>query len=251
MGVIGMSETQPRFDGFGIAMLGLAAMLCTGFVLVGSIRVPPAPDDNSVQHSMAIAAWAMVWVSVIGGGIGAASLYLIYRTLLEARRSASAAEDAVRTTERIGQAQVRAYVSIRKVTLNAPEDQTSELISLELLNSGQSPALHITAQVKLELVEIYVDAENYFEKTSLVISDDLPATTDTVITAALMFFKVPGPMLISLRRGPERNLIKVTVDLSYRTVFGETMTESARFYRGIKEEEKLLNSFENMELLRG
>jgi hypothetical protein len=138
-----MTEKKPRFDGFGIAMLGLAAIMSMGLVLVGSIRMPTAPDDNSVQHSMAIAAWAMVWVSVLGGGIGAFSLYLIYKTLLAAQQSAAAADANVAETRRIGEAQSRAYLSVAGATLIAVPRSQHWQIEFKISNSGLSPARDI------------------------------------------------------------------------------------------------------------
>jgi hypothetical protein len=147
-----MGDGGPRFDGIGLLLLGLSAVLLISVALVGGLHTPTAFDDTSVQVSQAWAAWAMVVVSVIGGLIGAISLFLIYRTLQAALRSAIAAEHAVAEarkatsiSEQIGKAQVRAYLTIGEVTLSIRGHILR--VTAEFANVGQSPARAVTLTV--------------------------------------------------------------------------------------------------------
>jgi hypothetical protein len=100
--------------------------------------------DLVAQQSMADAAWFMVMLTALTGVVGGLTLYLIFRTLQEAKRSADAGEAAVRearentvASERIGKAQVRAYLGIREVSVTFGMADAS--LEFTVFNAGQSP----------------------------------------------------------------------------------------------------------------
>lgn len=151
---------KPRYDGLGIAMLGFGVLLLIGFALFGGL-VPKiialacdadclAREDLGAQSSMAIAAWAMALITAVGAAIALATLIFVIATVSEARRSADAAEKAVEETRRIGQAQVRAYLMATPLSIEPtyhPEDWHHVKVRVGFRNSGQSPALNVTAHV--------------------------------------------------------------------------------------------------------
>lgn len=96
------------------------------------------PDwcDLAAQQSMAESTrgmhWA-AWATVIFSGVGA---FLIWRTLI-------ATQDTVAETRRIGEAQVRAYISPPRVSARIETENGIRWFRIEgyLSNSGNSPAL--------------------------------------------------------------------------------------------------------------
>lgn len=144
-------DERPRYDGLGIAMVGLAAMMLVGAVLTGFINAPKPADDTSVQQSMAWASWVMVVVTLGAGVIGAFSLYLIYRTLQAAQRSALAAEASVVETRVIGRAQGRAYLSLESASFRR-NTYFSVTFDLATLNAGQSPARNLEVAIDAKFV---------------------------------------------------------------------------------------------------
>jgi hypothetical protein len=97
--------------------------------------------DTTMQAHMALAAWSVVIVSALSG---AASLYLIWRTLQAAQRSAEAAWRTIDETRQIGRAGTRAYLSIGSVTWES--DMLFGTLTVTLQNTGQSPALNVRVE---------------------------------------------------------------------------------------------------------
>lgn len=151
-----MTDEKETFDGIGILLLGLAAMLLVGLAVTGFITAPKPVDDSTVQQSMAWASWAMVVVSIIAGAIGGVSLYLIYRTLQAAQRSAVAAERSLaqfeadaKTSRELSMAQYRAYMTVTEITLQEDAyDFRNTWFKWTVFNSGQSPARTVKLNIQ-------------------------------------------------------------------------------------------------------
>lgn len=156
--------------GEGIALA--AVVLGTCFVLwftvvsfwsaiVGSLQpemteaVNPAHYDLVAQRSMSAAAWWMVMITGLSVAVGAAGLYLIARTLQEAKRSADAAENAVAATLQIGKQQVRAYLNIDEALAKLDNHHVLFSVDADLRNSGQSPAQEVSGSARLRFVEFF------------------------------------------------------------------------------------------------
>src|SRR5690606_35748793 len=107
----------------------------------------------AAETSAAAAAWWSVAISAGSTVVGAAGLWLIYRTLIETQRSANAAHLAVQATaagtavtEKIGRAQTRAYISIQAVRFRfGPADLYFEI---EFSNEGQSPGRNVVFHIE-------------------------------------------------------------------------------------------------------
>jgi len=139
---------------FGIAFVVATVAANIWATIVGSLQ-PEIVDFNGTeydliaQRSMAAAAWWMVLITGTSTIVGSLGLYLIYRTLKEAKRSADAADKAVdashkaiETARQMGQAQVRAYVVITSVKM-FPDGYGSTVVDVQFQNSGQTPASKI------------------------------------------------------------------------------------------------------------
>jgi hypothetical protein len=246
-----MKDTGTRYDGIGLLLLGLAAILLVGLTLAGGIHVQEANAtcntdclarlDLSAQQSMGYAAWAMLVGTIVSAIIGAVSLWLIRENLIAARevnkhaeKSALAAEQAVQAaietaqiTQRLGQAQVRAYLVV--ASANAHFDHLgTTTVTFEFMNSGQTPAR-----------EISVETRWWFETTAptggwAVLREpvrerktrsDMPGQeTRTGVSQALQY--ITDDMVQELKQ-PYRFLLDVT--LICRDVFNIPLSETVSY----------------------
>lgn len=115
--------------------------------------------DVRAQEQMAIYALLMLVVTGIGVVYVAGTLNATRQTLSEAQRATRAAEEAVEVTRDIGQAQVRAYLTIAKVSFSIPADRSYQTVTITLLNSGQSPARKLNFYSRLTAEYIAFDPE--------------------------------------------------------------------------------------------
>lgn len=113
-----------------------------------------AEYDLSAQNRMAEWAFWMMVVTAITAGLTAVALWFIRGTLdatreavEEARNGTSAARRAVTETTRIGEAQVRSYLSVVGVNFSTTADDVSMVrrpkIEVVLNNSGATPAVNV------------------------------------------------------------------------------------------------------------
>jgi hypothetical protein len=99
---------------------------------------------NKATQSMKRAAWWSVGIVAFG------TLLLVW-TLCLTRRANEAAQDAVKATREIGEAQVRAYLSTTHVQVGHNRPNGNLSFTCDILNSGQSPARDAYALVKITL----------------------------------------------------------------------------------------------------
>jgi hypothetical protein len=97
------------------------------------------------------AQWLMTLFSFLATGISICALFWLKRTWDQARRSADAAWKAVDETQRIGEAQVRAYLSVSDVFVRLPETRDFLEITLYLRNTGNSPASKVISEIQLNI----------------------------------------------------------------------------------------------------
>lgn len=102
--------------------------------LIAQQRMADATEAmNEATQSMERAAW---WsVSIVGVG----TILLVW-TLFLTRSANRAAQEAVSVTQRIGEAQVRAYLGIVDVKVRKFATRQTPAYSFAIQNSGQSPA---------------------------------------------------------------------------------------------------------------
>lgn len=113
--------------------------------------------DLKAQQDMA--KWALLMFVVTGIGVGylALTLHTTKETLEEAARTTEAANRTVDETRRIGEAQVRAYLTFENAQFNY--GNTDIRLEFEIHNSGQSPARFILASTVSCTVFLGADAE--------------------------------------------------------------------------------------------
>lgn len=113
--------------------------------------------DVEAQTQMAFWAKAMFWAAFFSVVLTALGIILIWRTLIytrEAAKSAAAAvdqanaatvaaKDGVSVTQRIGEAQVRAYFGIEVLSGDVVEGRPL-VFTIKITNHGQSPAMNVS-----------------------------------------------------------------------------------------------------------
>lgn len=131
----------------------------------------PTHYDLIAQRSMNAAAWWMVMITGVSVVVGTAGLYLIARTLQEAKRSADAAEMAVQTTLKIGKQQVRAYLNIEDAEAKLGSYDLLFTVDADLRNSGQSPAQNVAGTARLRFIEFLTYPDGELNEDTLVVLD--------------------------------------------------------------------------------
>ena len=186
--------------------------------------------DLAAQRSMAMAAWWMVGITGASSVVGAAGLFLIFHTLREARRSADAAHATVETAREIGVAQTRAYITVVKARLKIYEDGLGAYCDLEVLNSGQSPALQLETRGTLRATVWgqRTDDEVWSCESDLPHSDVPAGSTNET---GLMFVKDLEEMgtLSALRETIPYLTFGLAIFVSYTDVFGIRRSDAFKF----------------------
>lgn len=174
--------------------------------------------DLAAQRSMALAAWAMVGLTIVATIVGGLSLALIYWTLDAARRSAVAAEKSLDLSRNVGIAQTRGYVTISLVGVSL---EPPVLIVLRLKNSGTTPAYDLRLVTDSHVKRIR-SGTAYATGGALVFLPDLASGDHKDIQTTTYF----NPNK-EIRDGTTRFNLKV--DITYTDIYGEVHQSLVEF----------------------
>jgi len=203
---------------FWIALgIGLVAGLMLSTALVGIPRAEHPPIigpasleflDLIAQRSMSDAAWWMVIITVVSALVGGLGLYLIARTLQEAKRSADAAEKTIL----MAQSAARAYllVDFAKVWFDA---SGGVFVEYQVSNSGQTPARNVAFKVDV-FASADRTAHRYHVGTSRKSRSDIPFQAKRPARAYIDGF---ADNEMSVREIPEYAII-VVITMEYEDV---------------------------------
>lgn len=119
-----------------------------------------SPSDTLAQWIMAIFTVAVV--------------VLVWKTLV-------ATQDMATDQRRIGEAQVRAYLSIVEFSFSFDETRSHPVIKIKVRNSGQSPARKIEVVVRFSFFPVVKDhfPPRHEDQTGVMWLNDAPAGMDT------------------------------------------------------------------------
>lgn len=124
-----------------------ALVECVGKQIAATREDQRAEYDLSAQDRMAEWAFWMMAAAVFTTALTAVALWFIKGTLDATRQAVHEAQSAVTETSRIGEAQVRAYLSVIGMNYTAKPKKAQMLpspeIELVLNNSGATPAINI------------------------------------------------------------------------------------------------------------
>ncbi|MHB0952583.1 MAG: hypothetical protein ACYC10_11695 [Allorhizobium sp.] len=118
--------------------------------------------NAATQAMAAYAYWSTVLV-----GVGTVLLFVTLFLTMQATR---AARDAVSVTREIGEAQTRAYLEFHEVSATVTDDGSAILIKGSVLNSGNSPAVGATVQLKWHVAASQVFDEKLWDSMPAAIS---------------------------------------------------------------------------------
>lgn len=175
-------------------------------------------QDLYAQQDMS--RWAF-WMMVIAGLtllVTALGIAWIRDTLIETRRAVRSADDAVRVTREIGEAQVRAYVSVDdvEVTVEIDDERVLWNVAAKVSNSGQSPAISVGLTL----------GGDTFEQSAISIRRDISAKNHAVFPITLV---TRGENLTFFDRDKTRSGLLIWATVSYADIFQKPRTENAQF----------------------
>ena len=237
-------RTLDAGEGIALAVL-TAGLLIVGWgtisgiwsAIVGSlqpemVKVKGKDYDLIAQRSMSAAAWWMVVITGSSTMVGGLGLYLIARTLQEAKRSADAAELAVQasqqaivTAREMGQAQVRAYLIVTELetSYNSGGTPREHFISATFENSGETPAGKIYVEI-----EVFAGTDDR-TKASILYRSETVSDLATGKAAKVAFWTdkiaaVPGNGDTSFWE------VELVLTITYEDVFGQDREIVTRYF---------------------
>jgi|GEM_PF-6962594 len=169
-------------------------------------------QDLTAQQTMAVWTMVVALTGMISLGITAAGVIAVWRTLEETRKAVeatSAGTQAMRETssqtERIGKAQVRAYLTPIKVEIDRTEVGTR--LEVTLKNSGQSPAFQARIGVRTTIVYKSPEPPGGIDVAKLLDSSSdsevIAAGATCVTTLDLRVEPGPAAWISAFARAPE------------------------------------------------
>lgn len=192
--------------------------------------------------------WLMVFTGVLAFatvGLGIATMFLYatgekqfrfairsgLRQSREMRASLKVSEEAVAETRRIGEAQVRAYISIKSIGLRFDGQQADPVVTFLPTNSGQSPARNFIWNVGLQyesdgVVRSVTFNRKWLENTGI----DIPSTADAPQAENAHIPGMSANLLIN-DTDSSRNtyLARIRIDLRYTDIFSRDWFDETYF----------------------
>jgi hypothetical protein len=182
--------------------------------------VARADQDLVAQQRLSLAAAYAAIAALVTAAIAAAGLWYLRATLVTWRVS-------VAETRRIGEAQVRCYLSVAKVVVDFT-DHRAPLVSCKIVNSGQSPALATTWRTQL----VYDDGEAQSESALYAPCEPRDGITisakDSAIPTDIDVFHDLSDGLRRIEEGTDILLFCV-IRIAARDVFGQVVDQSESF----------------------
>ena len=179
-----------------------------------------ADQDLVAQQRLSLAAAYAAIAALVTAAIAAVGLWYLRETLATWRVS-------VAETRRIGEAQVRCYLSVAKVVVDFT-DHRAPLVSCKIVNSGQSPALATTWRTRL----VYDDGETQSESALYAPCEPRDGITisakDSAIPTDIDVFHDLSEGLRRIADGTDIMLFCV-IQIAARDVFGQMVDQSESF----------------------
>lgn len=199
-------------------------------------------EQRDLDAQEAMAKWAkwMFWTSAVMAVLTALALFAIVRTLHHTRRAADAsdgmlkeaivatraAQDAVEATRDVGEAQVRAYLSIASVFFDIGEDLRHCKVAVVVNNSGNSPARisELRAESRQYNIEEYNDLDPAHGAIEFPLTGEIlrPTAGAGIVASGGQVTYAHLPFRDSALRQrflDQENYLVVGIDLAYIDVF--------------------------------
>jgi hypothetical protein len=219
--------------------------------LLGAWLPIPPPQKNAIAASQKIPegktkqidpnerlANYTLWLTIFSGALavlGGLELYWIVRQETWMKKSVAAAQNAVKETRRIGEAQVRAYVKIKQVTIDfidMGEKIGADAAHVHIIasNAGQSPARNFAWNPVIQYMGGKRKALDGGRTRSL--EDVLGAsisTGDPIAESVIVPAMSPSGYAAGSEEMIEQFFVRIRIDFAYTDVFDRRITDSAQF----------------------
>ncbi|MDX3973256.1 hypothetical protein [Shinella sp.] len=178
--------------------------------------------------------WAMAGFSALATIFSVWAVFIVRDTLKETRNAVRAANESVAIAQRVGQAQVRAYLQISGGKYEAYDRMVR--LHLDIENTGSSPANSVIMSVEI-YSEIIKRGTTGFPIPELVMHEGVPFRIDNITAsggrvASTFIEPESGPgddYLLLYMAIVSGSWFKIRCKLSWKDVFGEDQTETFRF----------------------
>lgn len=177
-------------------------------------------QETTAGWTFIMSAAALLGVLLSGGGV-----VLVWTTFGETRRTNE-------ITREIGEAQVRAYLSVVDATL-VSDASREVVVVMKLRNSGNSPALDVRIDSVMKLFRFRGPYAGTFsgEIHSGAPWDDIPSGEEQPRDQKIYYeFDVPQKVGVTFLGSEHAGSLRVTAKISYRTVFDKTPRDFTLFY---------------------
>ncbi|MFC4669022.1 hypothetical protein ACFO5X_10690 [Seohaeicola nanhaiensis] len=173
-------------------------------------------EDLAAQKGMALWAKSLLILTVVTTGTAVLALIYVRLTLIETQKMA-------KDTREIGEAQVRAYVSIDEATVDISEKDGVFIgvFSLTVRNSGQSPARGVNVQFAWE--------KDASQSSGPVMGDLASGMTYNVIDYST---QLPGKNVMFFENPDLKTVVRLFIWIQYADVFarqGQKILEGGEF----------------------
>lgn len=121
-----------------------------GWSAIGLVEADTQVNDTWLGDG--IAQWIMAIASVFGLFVSAWAVFLVKGTLDATHTATNAAENSVRVSRELGEAQIRAYLYCESARFE--RDARSLTVWVDICNSGQSPATNLQVEGSLTVYEV-------------------------------------------------------------------------------------------------
>jgi hypothetical protein len=168
---------------------------------------------NEATQSMKYAAW-------VSTGLVALGTCLLIWTLRLTRQANLSARDAVAVTRRIGEAQVRAHLTITNIKVLPEKEWPHFTVTFCIRNTGQTQTRGLEFSRAVELTEgefLPVQPDNVWMR-----EDDLGPGESVTVDSFLVYTQKPNRTVIA----GDRVAISACVNLRFDDVFGNRITET-------------------------
>lgn len=141
-----------------------------------------------------------------------------------------AGKQTIKETRRIGEAQVRAYVSIKSATIAFMGPRQHPVVGFVATNTGQSPARNFVWNVVVQYAGRQYKTQSFYEPWRTRMGIDIPAVSDAPFEQAIVPHISLTDFVESLENRGRGAVVRIKVEFRSTDVFGIDLFGEAYFH---------------------
>jgi hypothetical protein len=221
--------------------LAIGALIAFAFWIFIALPLYYGPRDDSAAYKCSAkesenysfwektrcdpAAYFTIWLVGFTGVLAFSTIGLWIVTWRSGVRQSRDMEAAVLETRRIGEAQVRAYVSIKAAFIAYVAEWQHPIVGFVALNTGQSPAKNLVWNIVVQYASGSQKQTSSFNRKWMDERPgfDIPAANESILQRAMIaniplktFRENPGGNLVSF---PRNVIVRAKIEYRYTDVF--------------------------------